>query len=181
MNPAFDVDPEAPPACRAGGPLRVLIVHQTECAFSCLWHLTTLFERMPSQGEILWQSCSPADLKEPAAAARAVEQACEADVIVFCACGSTEVSLELRGWMERWLPAKAGQEAALGLLLANREDGGVAMAYLRDAAQRGRMTFLGVGHCVELAAGEGTTQAGRCRPVRGRIFGGTNPVEDVNE
>jgi hypothetical protein len=132
----------------SGEPMRVLVVHQNECAFTCVWHLTTLFEGVRSDGEILWHSCSPEDCNEAAALARAAECACAADVIVFCHSRSTGLSPEVKRWMERWIPAKAGQEAALGLLVPCGHDGSSdTEAHLRDVARRGGMTFLGVGHC----------------------------------
>jgi hypothetical protein len=119
-----------------------------------MWHLTTYFETLPDAGEIQWNSCSPADLKVPESLARAEQRAREADVIVFCPSETGDVSPEVKHWVERWLPAKSGQEAALGLLLVcgNRESDRAA-AYLQDVAERGGMTFLGVGHCAQGTAG----------------------------
>jgi hypothetical protein len=140
--------PEDNPDCRAGGPMRVLILHENECAFMCLWHLTTYFETLPDPGEIQWHSCSPADLKAPASFARAETRAHEADVIVFCQRGGGDFSAEVKQWIDGWPPSKSGQEAALGLLLVcGNKEVDRAAAYLPGVAERGGMTFLGVGHC----------------------------------
>jgi hypothetical protein len=138
----------AEPDCRVGGPMHVLILHEHECAFMCLWHLTTYFEALPDAGEIQWHSCSPSDLKAPESSARAEEHARESDVIVFCRSGAGDFSPDVKEWIERWLPAKSGQAAALGLLLVcGNNEANRAGAYLHGVAERGGMTFLGVGHC----------------------------------
>jgi hypothetical protein len=148
MNLAPMKSSESAPASQSGEPMRVLMVHQNECAFMCVWHLTTLFERLRSDGEILWHSCSPEDVNEATSLARAAERAREADVIVFCQSRSTGLSPGVKRWIERWIPAKSGQEAALGLLIPCGHDGSSdTEAYLRDVAGRGGMTFLGVGRC----------------------------------
>ncbi len=139
---------EGNPDCRAGGPMQVLILHENECAFMCLWHLTTYFEALPDAGEIQWHSCTPAELKAPESFARAESRAREADVIVFCQSGGGDFPTEVKQWIDGWLPAKSGQEAALGLLLVcGNQEVDRASEYLQGVAERGGMTFLGVGHC----------------------------------
>ena len=148
MNSVALTKQEGNSDCRAGGPMQVLILHENYCAFMCLWHLTTYFETLPDAVEIQWYSCTPADLKAPESFARAETRAREADVIVFCQSGGGDFSAEVKQWIDGWLPSKSGQEAALGLLLVcgnNKADR--TAAYLQGVAERGSMTFLGVGHC----------------------------------
>ncbi len=136
------------PDCRSGGPLRVLMVHQNECAFMCLWRLTTVFDGLHDEGDILWDSCTAEDLQNPISSALAAEQARRADVIVFCRADSSDLPRGVKIWIEGWMPQKLGQEAALGLLTPCGSQGdGDTETYLQDMAERGRMTFLGAGCC----------------------------------
>ncbi len=163
MNPTLDERTEPEPDCRSGGPMRVLLVHQEKCAFTCLWRLTSYFEGLDSGGNIAWSACAYADSESTASSVAAAERARQADLIVFCQGESSVLPESVKTWVEQWLPAKAGQEAAMGVLIpcgCDSGDGPVE-SYLRDAAARGGMTFLGVAHCSCKAT---TQQAAANRP-----------------
>jgi hypothetical protein len=127
-------------------PMRVLIVHQEECAFTCVWHLNRFFQEIPDTGDILWNSCSAEDLHEPMSYKEALEHAKKADLIVFCEPRSVALLREAKDWIERWVPEKVGQEAALGVLVPCSCGGSGTEAYLREVAARAGMAFLGMGH-----------------------------------
>jgi len=147
MTQAHPTQLEGVLAC-SGRPLRVLLVHQSECAFMCVWHLTSFFDTFGDDLKIDWHSCSPADLTESGSLKRTLDKACEADVIVFCLSGSPDLAPAVRTWVERWAPRKSGQGAALGLLLVCRSGGSSLWeSYLRGVSKRSGMRFLGVGHC----------------------------------
>jgi hypothetical protein len=138
------------PVSLTAGVLRVLLIQQAECAFMCVWHLTSIFETFPGKPEIEWSAYSQADLTEPSVSQRAAEQARAADLVVFCLSGRVELSRSIQDWVGTWAPAKTGQESALGLLLVCHSEGpGEWEPYLRGVAERAGMDFLGVGHCAQ--------------------------------
>jgi hypothetical protein len=129
-------------------PARILLIHQEESAFVCLWHLTALFDDFCRECQQEWHSCRCSDLKVPELAMTAADQARQADLVVFCQGDSVELPPEVKTWTEAWVSAKRDQQAALGWMIRRSRTGsGETEAYLGDMARRGRMTYLGMKDC----------------------------------
>lgn len=82
----------------------------------------------------------------PSLARVAAHEAVAADLVVIAANRDDRVPLDLRSWMDKWIGKKADMDSAL-VLLSKRPNGreeysAPMLAFLRDVANRGNMTFL---------------------------------------
>lgn len=137
--------PAVPGSARV--PVRILLVHQDDCAFVCLWHLSALFDDVCKECRQEWHSCLYADLQEPELALAAADQARQADLVVFCQAGAEELPPDVKQWTAGWITAKRGQGAAIGgVIPCSRAGLGSSKtgAFLDEMARKGSMTFLGV-------------------------------------
>ena len=79
-------------------------------------------------------------------AQHAGRRAAEADLVIFALPKSGELDLEVKGWIERWVPERAEREGAVvGLLApaASAETEAIeAQQYLRTVAHRAGMDYL---------------------------------------
>ena len=83
-------------------------------------------------------------LKDPAVAQLASQVAARAD-LVFVSSSRAEPSMELKKWVEEWLPRRRGHDGAL-VTWVNRSSRGKIETqlelYLRDVAKKGQLDFL---------------------------------------
>jgi hypothetical protein len=83
-------------------------------------------------------------LKDPAIAQLAADVAARAD-LVFVSSSRPKPSLELKKWVENWLPHRRGHDGAL-VTWVNRSSKGETETqlelYLRDVAKKGQLDFL---------------------------------------
>jgi hypothetical protein len=83
-------------------------------------------------------------LKDPAVAQLASQVAARAD-LVFVSSSRAEPSIELKKWVEDWLPRRRGHDGAL-VTWVNRSSRGEAETqlelYLRSVAKEGQLDFL---------------------------------------
>jgi hypothetical protein len=83
-------------------------------------------------------------LKDPAVAQLAAQVAARAD-LVFVSSSRAEPSLELKKWVENWLPHRRGHDGAL-VTWVNRSSSGQTETqlelYLRGVAKKGQLDFL---------------------------------------
>jgi hypothetical protein len=89
--------------------------------------------------------CGLDDLLHPDVAAHTTVVAMDADLILFAVRGGVAPSVALQAWLGNWIACKAAQDCALVLIVvenSNKKRTTPYVAYLDDAARRGRMEFL---------------------------------------
>ena len=79
----------------------------------------------------------------------AASDAIEADVIIIAASQNSDLTNEVKAWMESWIPAKRGQSAALVALLdftnEDMRNSCLAHSFLKNAAATAGMDFIARG------------------------------------
>ena len=83
-------------------------------------------------------------LKDPAVAQLASQVAARAD-LVFVSSSRAEPSIELKKWVEDWLPHRRGHDGALVTWVNRSSRGRIETQlelYLRDVAKKGQLDFL---------------------------------------
>ena len=126
--------------------LNVVMVYQDSLTRQWVTDLWDRVGEVIDSGGIQGRGWRVSELTEPAAFEKAVRAAAEADVLVISIREGGELPQSLCGWIDAWLPKRAGRPGALAALIGvpPQPDAqiGHAHAYLAGVARRGGLDFL---------------------------------------